>query len=121
MGLRTGAYATIWSVEDRGKFSNVRVSTSKKNKATGTYEQDFSGYIRFIGDAHSNAATLKEKDRIKIGEFEVTTTYDASKKITYTNYALFSFDLQNGVDAAPPAKKQPKPSVDLPNTEDDPF
>lgn len=121
MGLRTGAFATIWSVENKGNFSNVRVSTSKKNKTTGAYEQDFSGYLRFIGEAHRNVASLKEKDRIKIGEFEVTTNYDAAKKITYTNYAVFTFENQNGDTAAPAAKKQPKPDVELPQNEDDPF
>lgn len=121
MGLKTGAFAKIWAIENKGNYSDARVSISKKNKTTGAYEQDFSGFLRFIGNAHSKATSLKEGDRIKIGDFEVTTTYDAAKKITYTNYALFSFETENGEVAAPVAKKQPKPDVELPQNEDDPF
>lgn len=120
MGLRTGAYATIWSVENKGNFSNVRVSISKKNRSTGAYEQDFSGYIRFIGEAHKNASTLNERDRIKVGEFEVTTNYDANRKTTYTNYALFSFELPDGSPKSAPQPLQ-KYDADLPDTEEDPF
>lgn len=96
MGFRTGAYATVWEVKQgKGNYSDVRMSTSKKNKQTDQYETDFSGFVRFIGTAHQNASNLKERDRIKIGDCEVTNHYDKEKKITYTNYAVFSFENAN--------------------------
>lgn len=93
MGFRNGAYATVWEVkEGKGNYLDVRLSTSKKNKTTEQYETDFSGFVRFIGDAAKDGTKLKEKDRIKIRECEVTNHYDKEKKVTYTNFAVFSFE-----------------------------
>ncbi len=94
MGFRTGSYATVWSVEPKSPANTkVRLSTSRKNKQTGEYEQDFSGFVNFAGTvAASKAAKLKEKDRIKLGDVDVTTKYNKETKVTYTNYACFSFE-----------------------------
>lgn len=93
MGFRTGAYATIWEVKQgNGNYTDVRMNISKKNKQTNQYEVDFSGYVRLIGTAHQRANTLKEKSKIKIGDCEVTNSYNKEKNVTYTNYAVFSFE-----------------------------
>ncbi len=86
---------TVWYVE-HGKFGNttkVRLSESHKNKKTDVYEQDFSGFCTFIGQAHEMASKLKEKDRIKILECDVGTTYDKEKRVEYVNYKVFNFEL----------------------------
>lgn len=109
MGFRKDGYATIWEVKQgNGNYSDVRLSTSRKNKQTDEYVTDFSGFVRFVGTAHQNAGSLKEKDRIKIGDCEVTNSYDKEKKITYTNYAVFSFEMANGGQQTP---QQAQPSV----------
>jgi len=69
------------------------VSTSRKNKDTGEYEQDFSGYVMMIGQAHAKAQKLKEGDRIKLGDVDVTTTYDKERKKEYVNYKCFDFEM----------------------------
>ena len=94
MGFRKDAYATVWSVES---LSNVvtkgRISISRKNRQTGEYEQDFSGFVLFIGTAAAKKATfLKERDRIKLGDVDVSTHYDKEKNVTYTTYKIFSFE-----------------------------
>jgi hypothetical protein len=109
MGLKTGGYATIWSVETKGKYAKVKLTTSKKNKETEQYETDFSSFVIFVGEANTGAGKLKEKDRIKIGDFEVTNKYDKDKKITYTNYAVFSFEMADGSGKAATPKKAEKP------------
>lgn len=97
MGFRKDGFATVWQVKQgNGNYTDVRISTSKKNKQTDQYETDFSGFVRFVGDAHKNASGLKEKDRIKIGDCEVTNSYDKEKKVTYTNYAVFGFEMADG-------------------------
>lgn len=97
MGFKSNGYCTVWEVKaGKGNYSDVRINTSKKNKQTDQYETDFSGWVRFIGDAHKNASGLKEKDRIKIGDCEVTNSYDKEKKVTYTNYAVFNFEMADG-------------------------
>jgi len=42
--------------------------------------------------AAQKAAKLTENSRIKIGDCDVTTKYEESKRITYTNYKIFSFE-----------------------------
>lgn len=114
MGFRTGAYATIWQVKQgKGNYTDVRLSISKKNRQTNEYEQDFSGFVRFIGTAHQRASSLKEKDRIKIGDCEVTNSYDKEKNITYTNFAVFSFeDANSGASTNQNSQASPNPQSD---------
>lgn len=98
MGFRTNAYATVWEVSPvSDTMTKVRLSTSKKNKQTGEYETDFSGFVGFVGSvAAKNAAMLSVKDRIKLGDIDVTTKYDKEKKLNYTNYVVFNFETANG-------------------------
>lgn len=112
MGFRTNSFATVWSVEPKSDVNtNVRLSISRKNKQTGEYEQDFSGFVAFIGSANAQkAARLKERDRIKLGGVDVSTTYNADKKITRTNYKCFSFEPENTVATA--MSNEPQPEVD---------
>lgn len=113
MGFRTGAYAKVWEVSPMSDTcTKLRISISRKNKQTNEYEQDFSGFVLCIGSAAAhNAMKLKEGSRIKLGDCDVTTKYDAQKKITYTNFKLFSFESE---DNSVPAQENtsPQPTVD---------
>ena len=102
MGFRTGAYAKIWEVTPMSDTSTkVRMSISRKNKRTNEYEQDFSGFVMAIGTAAAaKAAKLKNGDRIKLGDVDVSTKYDKGKNITYTNYKMFSFETEDENDSA---------------------
>lgn len=92
MGFRPKAFATVWSIEPgQGNFTKVRLSVSRKNK-DGEYEQDFAGLCTFIGTAHAKAAKLKERDRIQLGDIDVSTKYDSVKKKEYVNYKVFDYD-----------------------------
>lgn len=97
MGFRKDAYATVWEVVPEKNYrTRVRVSTSKKNKLTGEFEQDFGGFVRFVGTANAKAALgLKKKDRIKLGDCEVTTRYDNDSKKAYTNFLVYGFEKHN--------------------------
>ena len=115
MGFRTGAWAKVWEVKPMSDTSTkIRMSVSRKNKQ-GEYEQDFSGFVLAIGTAAAHkAAGLKEGDRIKLGDVDVSTKYDRDKKVTYTNFKMFSFDLDDGNNSAgsPSASTDPQPEVD---------
>lgn len=118
MGFRTGAYAKVWEVTPMSDTSTkVRMSVSRKNKQSGEYEQDFSGFVLAIGTAAAHkAAALKEGDRIKLGDVDVSTKYDREKKVTYTNFKMFSFEVENGGNSSggsgSGANTDPQPSVD---------
>lgn len=107
MGFRNGAFATVWETRaGNGNWTEVKLSISKKNRQSGEYETDFSGFVRFIGTANANAAYLGERERIKIGECDVTNRYDRDKGVTYTNYAVFSFENVDGNNSSSGGKHQ---------------
>lgn len=105
MGFRNNAFATVWEVTPKSELcTDIRLSVSKKNKDTGEYDTDFSGFVRVIGkEAAKKAASLKEKDRIRLGDVDVSTFYDKENKITYTNYKMFSFDNVNSNFSSEPS------------------
>lgn len=89
------------------------MSVSRKNKQTGEYEQDFSGFVLCVGTiAAKRASQLHEGSRIKIGDCDVTTKYDEQKKITYTNFKMFSFEDVDGKNGSPADYTAPQPTVD---------
>lgn len=122
MGFRTGAFATVWSTESKGNVVKVRISTSKKNKQSGEYETDFSSFVNFVGEAGKKASLLKEKDKIKIGDCDVTNSYDKEKKVTYTNYAIFSYEMADAANTPSTSTKKEtsKPTSNNEVDEEDP-
>lgn len=117
MGFRTDSYATVWSVEQVSDTKTKgRITISRKNRQTGEYEQDFSGFVDFIGTAAAKkAATLKERDRIKLKDIDVSTNFVQEKGVTYTNFKIFSFETQDEMNGTSPANTdtpQPRRPVD---------
>lgn len=55
MAISTGgSYVSVWNIipNESGRSAAVLCSNSVKKRATGQYEEDFSGFITFIGDAN---------------------------------------------------------------------
>lgn len=106
MGFRTKNYATVWDIrEGRGNTLQVRISTSRKIKDTDEYEQDFSGYCSFIGHAKAKAEKLKVRDRIRLGDVDVTTWYNKETGKEYVTYKVFDFDMADGSSEGKTAEK----------------
>ena len=102
MGFRNNAYAKCWTVEEgKGNFSKVRLSISRKNKMTGEYEQDFSGFVTMIGNAHAKCQKLKAGDRIKLGEVDVSNRYDKERNREYTDFKCFDFEIEQSAPQTP--------------------
>ena len=118
MGFRTGAFATVWTVERvSDTFTKGRISISRKDRNTGEYVQDFGGFVSFLGTACAQKALrLKEKDRIKLGDVDVSNRYDREKGVTYTNFNIFSYEM---ADEAGNTQPQAQPAVDEGEPEDD--
>ena len=110
MGFKQNAWATIWSVEPgKGNFTNVRLSISRKNRETDQYEDEFSGFCMFIGEARAKAERLKERDRIKLGDVDVTRRYDKEKQKEYYTFKVFSFQTESEATAGSPARTASEP------------
>ena len=114
MGFRNGAYATVWEATPVSDTrTKVRLSISKKNRQTGEYEQDFSGFVTFVGTACARkAAKLREKDRIKLGEVDVQNRYDREKNTTFYNPAVFSFETAEEAGKQTSAERKQQRGVD---------
>ena len=102
MGFRKDAYCTVWEVTPKSdSLTQGRISISRKRRDTGEYETDFQGFVSFVGTAAANKAlSLKEKDRIKLGDVDVTNKYDKEKNMTYTNYKIFGFEMADATDSS---------------------
>lgn len=116
MGFRKDAYCTVWSVDPLSDVqTKARISISRKDKQTGEYIEDFSDFVSFFGTAAAKkAASLKERDRIKLGDVDVRSKYDREKKVTYYNFNVYSFDIQSGSGSnnSNTQTTSPQPSVD---------
>jgi len=97
MGFRTGAYCKIWEIKPiSNSMTKIRISISRKKRGEDEYVQDFSGYVACIGTAAADKASrLSVGDTIKLGDVDVSTTYDKEKKVTYTDFKVFSFDVSD--------------------------
>ncbi len=91
--FQNDTYAKIWSVEDKGNYTDCQISTSKKNKQTGAYETDFADRVRFIGKAHN--LKPQKGQRIKLLNTAVSNHYDKEKKKTYYTFVLFDYALED--------------------------
>ena len=100
MGFRPQSYCTVWEITPKSDtLTSGRISISRKNRQTGEYEEDFSGFVSFVGTACAKKATgLKERDRIRLGDVDVTTRYNKETNTKYTNYKIFSFEIQEETD-----------------------
>lgn len=119
MGFRVGAFATVFSANNLGKYSDANISISKKNQSTDDYDTEFSnGYVRFIGAAHNKLGSLnlptreeykagkKNNARIKIIECDVQNMYmkeeDGKLKAFFNKnpqYKVYDFEVDNGNNA----------------------
>ncbi len=113
MGFRSNTYAKVWEIKDNGNYADVRIGISRKNRQTEQYEQDFGGYVRFIGSAYEGVKKVGQGGTVRLGEVDVTNSYDKEKKVTYTNFKVFSLAADGG--AAP----APSPAVAKVSTNDD--
>lgn len=123
MGFRQGSFATIWQIEPvKDTITKAKITTSKKNKNTGEYETDFSGFVTFLGTAvASKAAKLKEKNRIKLGEVDVTRKWDKEKQKEYINFNVFAFEMADSKATSSPTTVENTEAVDNGEVETDDY
>ena len=117
MGFRSTARAKVWDVVPKqNNITSVRLSTSRKNKKTDQYEQDFGGFVDFIGTATAaKALNLKKGDLITLGDVSVSNRYDKESGKTSYSFAVFSFEPytpEGTAEKKAAAKADPEPDDD---------
>lgn len=102
MGFRNNAYATVWeSKPGKGNYNDLKLQISRKNQQTNQYEQEFSGWVRFVGKA-KDLGLLPSKTRIKLLSTDVTNHFDREKNQMYWNPVVFEAELADGSTAPTP-------------------
>ncbi|MCM1334179.1 MAG: hypothetical protein NC084_04145 [Bacteroides sp.] len=93
MGFRNGSYAKVWevAVAPSGKSTRIKFSISKKDRSTGEYSTEFSGFASLLGEAHKKAGILQSGDRIKLEECDVSSHYDKEKNQTFYQFKVWKF------------------------------
>jgi hypothetical protein len=100
MAFRDGGYATVWDSRP-GKTpgsQSVRISSQYRDRQTGEWKQDFSGWVSFRGEAGALAKNLPPKARIRLGECSVSSTWDRDTKENSYFFTVFTFTM---ADASP--------------------
>ena len=81
----TKIYATVWNVERKEKYTDLRISTSEKDME-GKYINS-NWFARMIGHSHQKLKDLKREDRIVITTAKLTnepyTDKDGNKKSSF--------------------------------------
>ena len=108
-----GVYFKVWNVTNKGNYSEVECSTSKKNRQTDQYETDFSNkFVRFVGNAHQKCPQPNE--RIKVTSCGVENVYIKDGQRQYMKnptFIVFDFERDNATGYVPPAT----PNVYMPS------
>lgn len=93
---------TLWKIEDKGKYSEGNVSTSRKNKETNEYVNSNFAFWRFVGKAHN--VVKNQPDKTKITNLTIGITREPYMKdgvktfAKEARYVVFDCEL---VDKAP--------------------
>ena len=117
MGFHTNCYAKVWEVKPQAKYSDVRLTVSRK-QTDGTYKQEFGGYVRFVGSAHEKIQGMsvpKSGLSIKLLGTDCQNTYAKDKGVTYYNFAVFDIEDADGNSGT----KKAKPATKVENVVDD--
>lgn len=92
MGFRDGAFCKLWKLDTSGKYPTGQISISRKDKDTGEYVDDFSGYVTFIGDAANAVKKLPAQARFKIKGCDVSRIWSKEKQREFINFRVFDLE-----------------------------
>lgn len=97
MGFSIGNFAKIQQIDNKSNYTNCKITISKREKKTNNFVCVFSGWVKFIGQAHLCRPQVGQK--IKITSCDVTNGYlDADGMQKWNNkpqFVIFTYELQN--------------------------
>lgn len=121
-------YAYVNEVKDKGNYSEVRLSTTRKDTKDGNENKVYSNwsFVRFVGKAHNRISKMEEsKFPIKIltGQITQESYTNASGEIQYPknpSIVIFDFETsgQNNSTNSKPTNSKPSKSPSTPYEDD---
>lgn len=100
MGFRDGAYCKLWKLDNSGKFPQGQISISRKDKDSGEYVDDFSGFVSFIGAAADAIKKIPTGGRFKIKGCDVSRVWNKEKQREYINFRIY--DVEDATNTGAP-------------------
>ena len=119
-GFTNNSYAKVWDIRQvEGKNAyDVRITISRKMKESNEYRDEFSGFVRFYGEAYKQAAAkLQKGDRIKLLSVGVENTYNKDTKETRYYFKVFAWEPAGDYPAD--SKEGDYPFVDSPEKKEE--
>lgn len=121
-------FAYVNKVDKKEKYSEVRMSTTRKDNRDGKDEKVYSNwsFVRFVGKAHNQLAKIEdEKFPIKIisGQITQESYTNSSGEVQYPKnptITIFEFETsgQNNSTNSKPANSKPSKSPSTPYEDD---
>jgi hypothetical protein len=104
----TGKFVKVLETEDKGRYVQAKLGTSRKDKRDDTYINS-NWMARFVGDCVGLAKTLSKGDKITINKGSIESVYDKEKQRTWTTVTVFEFEVDGeskGIDFSKHVKPQ---------------
>jgi hypothetical protein len=106
--------ATVWSVESKGTYAIVALSTSRKDKKTEEYVNSNWKFCKFVGKAFEGIEDVPEKTRIiiKSGLIEHAPYMKDGEKVWAKNpsITIFAWEFAENAGEKTTATKSSKPA-----------
>ena len=100
MGFKNNAYAKVWKVNmQEGRNPSAQITITRKNKQTGEYITEFSGFVDCLFDAKDKITGVAEGARIKILSCDINNTYNKDTKETRWYPKLMDFEVVDTASA----------------------
>jgi len=124
MGLRHDGIARVWGFDDKERYGQIKISTSKMDKKQEKRVTDFNGFANVVGNAYEVCKTLptdipKSGVPIRISDFEVTSYYNKETKKNSTNVSIFALHLVEWDNEAKKYVDIDVKEVEIPEESDD--
>jgi hypothetical protein len=100
---KSDSFLTLWQIEDKGKFAEVKMTSGRKDKRDDSYKNSSWSFVRFVNDAFEKVKNCSERDRIRNLTFslEWEPYTDKNGQTVYAKsprMVVFDFDM---AEAAP--------------------
>ena len=121
MFLINKGYVKIWKIEPKGKYTEIRMSSSEKDK-DGNYINSNWSFVRCVGKAHNQIAKMQEGDRAEIKSAKISNeTYTDKEGNKKTGFRFVVFEFADSDGSEPTETKQTKAKLDPEDEEKVPF